>query len=91
MSKHLTSGKAVKTYGWAIISGLLFFFSGIAAGGWSQWWPMLVATLTCVALKTPVYWLYEHSWDFIWRTRRLSRGVRQPPLVSRLSPTTHSE
>ena len=62
MRKHLCGPKAVKTYGWALISGLLFFLSGLAAGGGV--WPIFVGTLLAVALKTPVYWLYEHAFDW---------------------------
>jgi hypothetical protein len=69
MRKHLWSEKVGKTLGWALVSGLLFFLSGIAGVGWEQWGAMVWATLTCVALKTPVYWLYEHGWDLAFKDR----------------------
>jgi hypothetical protein len=72
MRKHLWNEKTGKTLGWALMSGLLFFFSGIVGVGWEQCGAMLFATLTCVALKTPVYWLYEHGWDWAFKGRSRS-------------------
>jgi hypothetical protein len=65
----LVTEKMAKTLGWALISGLLFFFSGIMGVGWEHTAAMLLATLTCVALKTPVYWAYEHGWEWAFSPR----------------------
>ena len=35
---------------------------------------MLFATLTCVALKTPVYWLYEQGWDMAFHHNKPVAG-----------------
>jgi hypothetical protein len=83
MRKLLLNDKMAKTLGWALISGLLFFFSGIFGVGWEQAVPMLVATLTCVALKTPVYWLYEHGWDWAFHRHATRAPVRAEKTVTR--------
>jgi hypothetical protein len=59
----LFSHKMRKTMGWALISGILFLGSTLWAG--AAWWPALVATLFCVAVKTPFYWLWEHAYDWL--------------------------
>jgi hypothetical protein len=64
MWKHIRSEKAVKTYGWAVISGIIFFVSGVLAG--AEVCPLLIGTGTAVALKTPFYWLWEHAFDAVW-------------------------
>jgi hypothetical protein len=65
MWKHVHSEKALKTYGWAVISGIIFFGSGLLAG--AEFCPLLIGTGTAVALKTPFYWLWEHVFDALWR------------------------
>jgi hypothetical protein len=64
-----------KSAGWGLIAGLLFFFSGIVSVGWSAAWPMLIAALTCVALNTLVYWLYEHVWQWLFYHRPVPNPV----------------
>ena len=73
MRKHLWNEKLGKTLGWALVSGLLFFFSGIAGVRWEHCGAMVFATLTCVALKTPVYWLHEHVWKFAFESHSPGR------------------
>src|SRR5712692_3054043 len=65
MRKHVHSEKALKTYGWAVISGMIFFGSGLLAG--AEFCPLLVGTGTAVALKTPFYWLWEHAFAALRR------------------------
>ena len=77
MWKHVRGEKAVKTYGWAVISGIIFFGSGLVAGAES--FSLLVATGTAVALKTPFYWLWEHVFDALWRRAYKTENLRSAP------------
>ena len=77
MWKHIHGEKALKTYGWAVISGIIFFASGLFAG--AEVGPVLVATATAVALKTPFYWLWEHAFDALWGRTCKPRGLKAVP------------
>ena len=72
MWKHVRSEKALKTYGWAVISGFIFFGSGLLAG--AEVLSLLVATGTAVALKTPFYWLWEHAFEALWGKAQEPKG-----------------
>ena len=82
MWKHVRGEKALKTYGWAVISGIIFFGSGLVAG--AQLGALLVATLIAVALKTPFYWLWEHVFDALWHrdSKKQNRDRMQSTLLS---------
>lgn len=63
--------KTVKTGGWAAISGVLFFGSGLASG--AELGPIVMATIIAVSLKTPFYWAWEHAFEYLWH-----RGTPKP-------------
>jgi len=56
---------AIKTFGWAVISGGIFLASAVLAG--SPFRAALVATVVCVVTKTPFYaLLYEWAFHRVW-------------------------
>lgn len=76
MYRYLTHPKAVKTYAWAVVSGLVFLASGLAAG--AELAPVLKATALAVALKSPVYAAFEVIWHRLF-DRRPSNAARPVP------------
>lgn len=54
----------VKTFGWAILSGIIFLLSALVAGAdfWPAWW----ATVIAVVCKTPAYAGYEWAFHKVW-------------------------
>jgi hypothetical protein len=60
VGKSLASEKALKTYGWAVMSGIIFGVSGLIAG--AEMAAVVKATSVAVALKSPAYWAYEIAW-----------------------------
>jgi hypothetical protein len=88
MRKLLVSKKMCKTAGWGLIAGLLFYCSSIVSVGWSAAGQMLIAVLTCVALNTVVYWLYEHAWAWLFHHPPVSKtvvaagAVRAPAVIA---------
>jgi hypothetical protein len=69
----------LKTVGWAIISGTIFFVSAIANS--CPWEAALIATLIATASKTPAYPAWEVAFAWLWNRGCTKVVVDKTPVL----------